>query len=204
MVFEAVRAVEVAAQRGADGKRHRIGERTGSPAHGLERGPLVVIRDDPAFGEALDYRMVLVKLLQYREQIQLDRRVLGAVAAEQVRDGRVFRVRHRRAQVVTRHMPAGFARRARLFGLLGCGILRLHGLHGRSFRFCLAAHPRPPCPLYGPSARFVPGNCDGRGPLRFRLPHEQAAGRGKLPHLFQQLRRGVVERHARAVLRDLQ
>ena len=68
---------------------------------------LIALRETPDDGVAL------VELVQHGEQVHLDWRVFGAVAFVQVRDRRVLSAGHGRHQVIPRHMPASFPRRAR-------------------------------------------------------------------------------------------
>ena len=123
MVLEAVRAVEVASHRGADGQADPPWETACSASHGFKCGALVEFADDAAFGEALDDGVVLVELLQDGKQVHLYRGVFGAIAFEEVGDGHHLAVRYACAQVVARHMPTGLACRPSRLGLsllIGC------------------------------------------------------------------------------------
>ena len=127
MVLEAVRAIKIATHCGANGEADAVRYPTSSAPHGLERRALVEVRDDAAAREALDDGVVLVELLEDRQEVHLDRRVLGAIALVEVRDRDHLRIGNLRAYVVARHVPAGLACRARglRFGLLFLGHLAL-------------------------------------------------------------------------------
>ena len=112
VIFEAIRAVEVATHGRTYGQADPVWHCASGAPHRFECRTLVELADDTALGEPLDNRMILIELFEDAEQVQLQRSVFRAISLEQIGDRHVLRVRHWRAQVVTRNMPPCLTGRA--------------------------------------------------------------------------------------------